>query len=865
MGIVVSKSGNLNLSNGEIVVSQGQTVSALFILTAGKLEILKAASDDEDDNSIGGDYRLGHLGPNSFPAVQSLFTGKDSDCTYRAAGPCTLYAAPMQTEQQLQSFMGSKPDHAVAIASTLMMTIDALAQAMAKLQRLSAPISTLVENAAIFFWVIKETLRSSLHPSGEIFKAAEQNLELLRGRNFQIANNFDANFMNEDHSAKYGGARLPDFYANPKQIEYYRRVVRLAPAIRKAFFTSDPYINFYACQDMAACLGKSFSDIEAMIDRFEDLFAALSGEDEECLFTQFARANFEAARRKSENPVLQQTIDYLKQKTSALLQDFTANTGRSPVVDFACFERIFQQEEAPAGAPAGAPADISIDMDSIFDDIAPAQGEDSARSAESSQAAELSSSDTAPEEESPGLQSIAELPSELKGALKRIVDYSGIVKEKADVFIANVENFRKLKDRSSPDDAVRKLRRAISVVFFEIYEAAFKRMFKERTKDRLIEMFINFGFMDERLLDPNITMRLYTLRDPSPFNSLYPVYTMTEWLSAVYKREKEPSIDDFGNDYMGVFRELRKSGDIREEEKDEYENNLDRRLHHEVSNMIKTSQRLCYGQLSIHIPILHQDMFVRDIGTAFVTRKRVKDEVCKLLEVDFSAFHREVLCRKPEAGIEREFVMMATIPDFILVPTFGLRQFMWQDLVGKDKRSPARIVLPILCSEELETLIVDAVGAFRWELCKTMLGASWNDVSQSSLTADYSDYIQFYRKNRDLSEEHKAKIKTQIQNCRNNMRDIFVSDYRYWLKYESQGVMRLNKVARAILYRHCSFAKPIRSQLEKQPMFSELANRFENIRNRRVTEIVNRYHRYTKTGAELEPELEEHLRFYRDL
>ncbi|MDR2733230.1 MAG: cyclic nucleotide-binding domain-containing protein [Spirochaetota bacterium] len=856
MGNKINRGGTINLADKEVVISQGQSVDALCILTAGKLEMVQTPSSVDtaaiEDLLDEEGYRLGFLSANTFPALDSFITKKPASCSYRAVGPSTISAAPMMGEQQLQAFMTGKPDYAAAMASSLMMTLDAVWQAKTKLQRIHNPLSVMTENAGVYYWALRDVLTLPTIPKGHFFKTAEQNIAALRRRDVPVKPQFDTIFMEADHSALFDSERMAGLLANQKQVEYYRRMLRMAPPLRKAFFTADAYVTLYTCQDISACLGHIYSDIESLIDRLDDLFIELYHTDKESIFTEFAHALREVIKQGSASLLPSQIIDYLKFKTTGLLQDFEESFGKKPEIDFGYFDRVIQQVDSPDAPmldePEGLPSDIA-DLLSM----------DSKEPTDTGGVVQVATVEPA------AVIDISSLPPELKNSLKRILDFSGIAKEKATAFTANIESFRKLKDKASPDDSIRKLRRSITTVYYEIYEEVFKRMFKERTKDRLMDMFINFGFMDERLLDPASTMKLFTLQDPAGFNSTYPVYTMFEWLSAIYKREKEPSIDEFGNDYMGVFREMKKSGDITDAQKTEYENNLDKRLHHEINNMVKTSQRLCYGQLAIYVPILYQDMFVRALDQAFVTRRSVADEVRKLLETDYSAFHREVLCRKPEAGIEREFVMRGTIPDFILSHTFGSRQFMWQDLVGKDKRSPARIILPIFCSEDLENLIVDGVGALRWELCKTMLGASWNDVSQSSLTADYSDYIQFYRKNRDLSDESKDKIKQQIQSCRNNMRDIFVSDYRLWIKYESHGVLRLNKVVRGILYRHCSFAKNLRAQLEKQPMYTDIAVRFENIRNRKVTEITNRYHRYTKTGAELDPELADHLNFYKDL
>jgi hypothetical protein len=136
-----------------------------------------------------------------------------------------------------------------------------------------------------------------------------------------------------------------------------------------------------------------------------------------------------------------------------------------------------------------------------------------------------------------------------------------------------------------------------------------------------------------------------------------------------------------------------------------------------------------------------------------------------------------------------------------------------------------------------------------------MMGVAWNDITQSSLTSDYTDYIQFFKKNKDLSEDAKEKLKSQIQKNRGMLRDIFTSDYETWINYEAKGNLRLNKVVRKILYKHCPFAKPIRESLEKHPMYSDFASQFKAIRAKHARDLELRYTKYVKSGTELEPEL----------
>ncbi|MCX7997433.1 MAG: hypothetical protein N3A69_00590 [Leptospiraceae bacterium] len=141
------------------------------------------------------------------------------------------------------------------------------------------------------------------------------------------------------------------------------------------------------------------------------------------------------------------------------------------------------------------------------------------------------------------------------------------------------------------------------------------------------------------------------------------------------------------------------------------------------------------------------------------------------------------------------------IPDFIVVPSIGTKVMMWQDLSvfrgAGSKESRGRIVLPMFVSGDLKILLLEAIAAFRWELTKNILGPDWNNVGIPSITSEYMDYIQFFKKSKDLTIEMKEKIAAEFKRFRTD-RDKFVNDYLLWIKYESEGVQRLNRVVRNI-------------------------------------------------------------------
>ena len=146
-----------------------------------------------------------------------------------------------------------------------------------------------------------------------------------------------------------------------------------------------------------------------------------------------------------------------------------------------------------------------------------------------------------------------------------------------------------------------------------------------------------------------------------------------------------------------------------------------------------------------------------------------------------------------------------------------------------------------------------------------MQGSAWNNIQYKSLTSEYSDYIQFYKKNKELSEERKEKVKQQIQKAKNSTREIFVQDYELWIKSESMGAMRLNKISREILTVYCPFNKEIREAIETQPAFADPIAKFKRERMKKVRELELRYHSYTtKQGIELPQQLVENLKFYKE-
>lgn len=459
---------------------------------------------------------------------------------------------------------------------------------------------------------------------------------------------------------------------------------------------------------------------------------------------------------------------------------------------------------------------------------------------------------------------VSDAKENLKDSLNKIVSYSDVQEEVGKKFISDINKFVELLNNKNKEDEIRVVKKSIDKNFFIIYENVIKRVIKENNNDRLYNMFLNYGYVDERLFTDTQLNQLYNINDNQTENLMCNIYTPREWLEAIYLGDKESSVDDFDTNYLDMVKKLKKTNHLSEKEVIEYQNDKDKKLNYEISNMFKINQRLCCNQASLYCSVLYNDMIVGDIDRAFISKSIINENLKKLLDIDFSAFHREAFCHEPERGLEKQYIMKQIMPDIILMPTFGFKGVMWQDISDRDKTKPARFTFPIFCGNNIYDLLVNVVGMFRWELCKTEMGANWSDITVKSLTSEYSDYIQFYKKNNDLSVEAKQKLKLQISRYRNMLRNIFAADYEIWIKYESQGAVRLNTAVREILYSYCPFSKSIRDNLEKQIQFSKAALKYNKTKTKKIKEIENKITKLSKTKTGVPKELEEELDFYKN-
>lgn len=453
----------------------------------------------------------------------------------------------------------------------------------------------------------------------------------------------------------------------------------------------------------------------------------------------------------------------------------------------------------------------------------------------------------------------------LKNSMEQVVKFADLDEETAEKLRVNVEHLVKAPDRLSVEDDVKKAKKTITPIVFQMYLACFRKARSGiEIMPKAVELFLNFGFLDERLLDEEHLEFLCGIEKEENEGPCH-VFTMCEWLTEIQEGRREPSKSEFDEDYTENLRTLKKQGEITEAQQKELLQDMDKRVEYEVMNMQMSNTRVLYGQLTAYMPILYKEAIFGYLDKILVTKKKINESVQNLMKIDYSVFYREVLYSNTELKINHEACMKNIYPDIILFPIFGINASMWQEVGGKNKATPGRFAFPILSSTNIDDMMVKMFGRFRWELCRCIQGMQWNDVKVKSLTSEYMDYIQFYRKNRDLSDEAREKVKLQIQKGRNNSREIFLMDYETWVKNESNASMKMNKVAREIVATYCPFEKSLREKLSVQRPYEVAMARFERNSLKKKQEFDLRIRAIQKETPDVPEEIMETYHFYADM
>lgn len=451
----------------------------------------------------------------------------------------------------------------------------------------------------------------------------------------------------------------------------------------------------------------------------------------------------------------------------------------------------------------------------------------------------------------------------ISNALDVILAFSGVRSEVAETFRKDLKQYAETEDRRAKSDEMRHLRMSLAEGFYQIYEAAFFKSMETSHIPAEVRMFFLFGFMDEGLAGAANTETLYRAAvswEENPEGRILPVY---DWLTRIYRGTAIPSKNEFDNDWSEYLREEVRTASITQQKADELLNDRRAMVQFEIQNMFKSANRITNGRMASFVPVFTAQDVVRPLDKCFAGPDQVQAAFDKVTEIDFGCFYRPVLTEFPDLKITHFVYNTEIKPYLILMPNFGSRGLMWQEIEGVKRTTPAHMVLSIFHSEDLEETIIRMCAQFRWEMCRRLQGVRYTDITELSLTSEYMKYLQFYKKNANLSSEMKERVKVALQKARNDYKGVFVVEYEKYIQNEAVGLPRLNKVAREILFRYCTLSKKFRKALASNPQFQPLMARWRVTQEAKAhsLDLLVRKVRRMKPEEELPKEIAEEVTF----
>lgn len=450
----------------------------------------------------------------------------------------------------------------------------------------------------------------------------------------------------------------------------------------------------------------------------------------------------------------------------------------------------------------------------------------------------------------------ATIMKELIGSLDTILGFSNFDIEKGSSFREHVDAYKALEDKTSMEDFAVRLRRQITDEFYALYSSAFKIAVNAPSLPVPVKMFLYFGYVDEELAGAANCVTLYNLACGIKDQSSLGVYTLYHWLLAIYNGDKSPSRNEFDEDYTDYLHKQKAGHHITAAEFTELEKDPMSKVDFEMQNMFPQVNKMTCGRVTTFCPLFSADNVLKDLTPAFVSTTQVHKALEKIKSIDYSAFYRESMDFDNMEIMGKETIHLEFLPDVILMPNVGIRGVMWQEIEGKKRNSPGRMLFSIFHMEDLGTTMVRLAGEFRWEMCKRIQSSRWNDVSERSLTSEYFDYIQFYRKNQELSGEAKERIRNSLQRAKNSFKEMFVRDYIIWILFEGTGSPRLNKVARRILLTYCPFPAELAATMEQNPIYTEVMSRQKILRGQKLHHLNTLKQKLRNSGTPVPDTLE---------
>jgi len=828
---------------GDVLFVSGKPSQSLNILHEGSVRMEVNLSDIS--------FALYTIeGANLTPGIFSLLEGTPLNYTIRAKTACVISTYAMN-QSNAKKTLTQKVSVGVMAVRTLLKEIGELYKRITAIRGLTSKLELTTDNLGAAYFILNPAIFPDLQPGGPItrddsiidpvMRSIRNNLAGFHEHGGILPESPTVSFLEEDHGEFFQKEYSETIDWNSSEFHFIRKILTVNPKISQALFEADPTLLESAADSYVSTYRELFDVLEREVIGLNEAMIALFSGDQSLI--------------EKMNLTLDLFSTGYSTIPSTTLLPISEWTAKKCQMHLAEFNQIF-------GAPyAGSIASLDT-LEKRQNELSAKYSHELTAKKSSDELRQNSGGDSI----TVGID-IGQLKTELLNSASQILNFAQADPEAVKEFSTLMVKLKTFKNPLDPDPDNRKIRRTIAKTYWDVYRRSFIKWIADgRRAPTAVEMMLRYGYFDESLLDDGHLVELRSRMEQPRYTGNVPIHLCTDWLEKIYGRELPTSVDELGQTFFEKVRlELKDSAIKADKDIPPDYDTGEARLAYELNAMYEPNVRLTSGNISSHFPILTKYHITLPLEKCYVTKANVEKALQEILAVDYTAFNREILYRNEELGIKNEFVQRSVIPDFIIVPSIGPKVMMWQDLSifrgSGSKESRGRITIPHFIMGDLKSFLIEAIAAFRWELCKNILGPDWNNVGIPSITADYTDYIQFYKKSKDLSPELKEKISSEFKRFRTD-RDKFAYDYGLWIKYESEGVQRVNRVVRGIFYRHIPFQRGIREKVSGQPAFAELHNKFKNVRGRQHKEHENKYKKYMDASGQLPKELYDNLQFY---
>ena len=287
-----------------------------------------------------------------------------------------------------------------------------------------------------------------------------------------------------------------------KEFAYYEELAKIPADIQKSFFGCGVELTMSHIKRLSSIISNLTIDTREVCSYIKEYFSCLYNDGSQNLLLGLMKLACEVGKKNRPVQGLQQLLDKLLDEFNRMEEVLEKYMGMPVIANRARLEKMY---------------------------TAVLVGETIEENAEDS-----------------GAPSDEEVYQSLRGTLQQLIDFSEVPKDSLKDFLDAMNTFIRAKDRMSTEDEFRALRRKLADGFYTLYRAIFLKLLKEeQNMPKAVELFLNYGFTDERLLTKEQTLELCRLNISTKNKYHCTMFTIPEWLYAVYTGKRQPSKNEF--------------------------------------------------------------------------------------------------------------------------------------------------------------------------------------------------------------------------------------------------------------------------------------------------------------------------------